>query len=140
MGRNISNAKTIPSIILAHYPATQAIYLFGSYATDHARLDSDIDIGLLLPPDQSRRENNLVLSQCRYDLQDALSQDVDLLNARQVSTVFQKEIIGGDRLYCADRYAADEFEMLVLSYYQKLNEERRDILNAFYRTGRAYAV
>ena len=80
------------------------------------------------------------MSRCRFDLQEALSREVDLLNARQVSTVFQKEIIGGARIYCADRYAADEFEMLVISYYQKLNEERREILAAFYRTGRAYAV
>ncbi len=63
------------------------------------------------------------------------------MNARLVSTVFQKEIIGSGRLiYAADPYAVDEFEMLVMSYYQKLNEERKDILESFYRTGRAYAV
>lgn len=131
---------TIIQIILAHYPAAQGIYLFGSYDAHKELPDSDIDIALLLPPEQARQEKNLLLSRCRFDLQDALSRDVDLLNARQVSTVFQKEIIGGVRLYCADLYAADEFEMLVISYYQKLNEERREILDAFYRTGRAYAV
>ena len=58
-----------------------------------------------------------------------------------MSTVFQKEIIADGRLiYCADRYAVDEFEMLVLSYYQKLNEERREIVDSFIETGRAYAV
>jgi predicted nucleotidyltransferase len=131
---------TIIQIILAHYPAAQGIYLFGSYDAHQELPDSDIDIALLLPPEQARQEKNLFLSRCRFDLQDALSRDVDLLNARQVSTVFQKEIIGGVRIYCADLYAADEFEMLVISYYQKLNEERREILDAFYRTGRAYAV
>jgi hypothetical protein len=30
--------------------------------------------------------------------------------------------------------------MLVLSFYQKLNEERREILAAFAETGRAYPV
>jgi predicted ATPase len=35
---------------------------------------------------------------------------------------------------------ADEFEMLMLSFYQKLNEERQDILAEFARTGRAYPV
>ncbi|MCZ7670644.1 MAG: hypothetical protein M5U34_27580 [Chloroflexi bacterium] len=44
------------------------------------------------------------------------------------------------RIFCADEYAADEFEMLTLSYYQKLNEERREILAEFARTGRAYPV
>ncbi|PKO20713.1 MAG: nucleotidyltransferase domain-containing protein [Chloroflexi bacterium HGW-Chloroflexi-1] len=132
--------EKIIKIILAHYPQTQGIYLFGSYGAHKEWPDSDIDIALLLSPGQAGQEKNLLLSQCRFDLQDALSQDVDLLNARQVSTVFQKEIISGVRIYCADPYAADEFEMLVISYYQKLNEERREILDAFYRTGRAYAV
>jgi len=139
MNRAETTAAII-QIILAHYPAVQAIYLFGSYAARQEWPNSDIDIALLLPPDQARQEKNLLLSRCRFDLQDALSRDIDLLNARLVSTVFQKEIIGGVRIYCADLYAADEFEMLVISYYQKLNEERREILDAFYRTGRAYAV
>lgn len=139
----MSQAETtaaIIQIVLTHYPAAQAIYLFGSYGAGNAWPDSDADIALLLTPEQAKAEPNLLLSQCRFDLEDALSKEVDLLNARQVSTVFQKEIIGGVRIYCADPYAADEFEMLVISYYQKLNQERREILDAFYKTGRAYAV
>jgi len=130
----------IIKIVLTHYPAAQAIYLFGSYGAGNAWPDSDADIALLLTPEQAKAEPNLLLSQCRFDLEDALSKEVDLLNARQVSTIFQKEIIGGIRIYCADPYAADEFEMLVISYYQKLNQERREILDAFYKTGRAYGV
>ena len=52
----------------------------------------------------------------------------------------QKEIIGGRLIYSPDHLAVDEFEMLVLSYYQKLNEERKDILESFRKTKRAYAV
>jgi len=133
-------AALIISTILSYYPAVQGIYLFGSYGSEKERRDSDIDIALLLPPEQARNEKMLLLSQCRFDLEEALSRPVDLLNARLVSTVFQKEIIGGTRMYCSDPYAADEFEMLVISHYQKLNQERQDILDAFYKTGRAYAV
>jgi hypothetical protein len=43
-------------------------------------------------------------------------------------------------LYCADQYPTDEFEMLALSSYQKLNEERREILDSILLTGRAYQV
>lgn len=139
----MNRAKTTATIIqtvLTYYPASQAIYLFGSYGDGSARPDSDVDIALLFTPEQAKTEQNLLMSRCRFNLTDALSKVVDLLNARQVSTVFQKEIIGGVRIYCADPYAADEFEMLVFSYYQKLNQERREILDAFYKTGRAYAV
>jgi uncharacterized protein len=93
-----------------------------------------------LPHEQAKKEKNLILSECRFELERTLSKQVDLLNSRLVSTVFQKEIIGGRLIHCADLFAVDEFEMLVLSYYQKLNEERKGILESFYRTGRAYAV
>ena len=133
-------SATIIQTVLAHYPVAQAIYLFGSYGAGNAWPDSDADIALLLTPEQAKAEQNMLLSRCRFDLEDALSKEVDLLNAREVSTVFQKEIIGGVRIYCADPYAADELEMLVISYYQGLNQERREILDAFYKTWRAYAV
>jgi len=139
MNRTETTAAII-QIVLTYYPETQAIYLFGSYGAGNAWPDSDLDIALLFTPEAAKTEQNLLISPCRFDLEKAISKEVDLLNARQVSTVFQKEIISGIRIYCADLYAADEFEMLVISYYQKLNQERSEILNAFYKTGRAYAV
>ncbi len=130
----------IIKIVLSHYPAVQGIYLFGSYGDETMRPDSDIDIALLLPHEQAKKEKNLILSRCRFDLEDALHHPVDLLNARHVSTVFQKEIISGALIYCANQYAVDEFEMLTISFYQKLNLERTGILESFQKTGRAYAV
>jgi len=126
--------------VLAHYPAVQGIYLFGSYATGNEWPDSDMDVAVLFAHEQAKNEKDLSLSQCRFELEKALNKEVDLLNARRVSTVFQKEIIRGKLIHCADRYAVDEFEMLVISYYQKLNEERKEILESFRRTGRAYSV
>jgi predicted nucleotidyltransferase len=130
----------IIKIVLAHFPAVQGIYLFGSYGDGNPRPDSDIDIALLLSHEQAKKEKNLILSKCRFDIEEALHHSVDLLNARYVSTVFQKEIISGTLIYCADQYAVDEFEMLTISFYQKLNLERAGILESFQKTGRAYAV
>jgi predicted nucleotidyltransferase len=127
--------------IVEHYPATQGIYLFGSYGTEDERADSDVDIALLLPPTQARMGQDLQVSRCRASLVNLFRRDVDLINARRVSTVFQKEIIALGRLiYCADQYAVEEFEMIVLSLYQTLNEERREILESFAADGRAYVV
>lgn len=131
----------IVSIVLEHYPAAQAIYLFGTYGTADEWPDSDVDIALLLPPEQARRQPQLMLTPCHYALADALGKPTDLLNAREISTVFQKEIVqSGRRVYCKDDNAVAEFEMLTLSHYQKLNEERKAILDSFEKTGRAYAV
>ena len=126
--------------VLTYYPSIQGIYVFGSYGSGDPLPDSDVDIALLLPHEQAKEEKNLMLSQCRFDLEKVLKKQVDLLNARQVSTVFQKEIIFGDLIFCSNANAVDEFEMLTLSYYQKLNEERSGILDAFMRTARAYEV
>ena len=131
----------IVKTVLGHYPSVQGIYLFGTHGTEYERPGSDVDIALILPPEQARQEGDLVLSQCRMDLESVLHKDVDLLNARQVSTVLQKEIIStGTILYCADRYALDEFEMLVMSFYQKLNEERAGVLAEGLASGRFYEV
>jgi predicted nucleotidyltransferase len=140
-GMQTTSQSIISKITLKHYPAIQGIYMFGSYGTQNEWPTSDVDIALLLPHAQASREQHLDLSACRREFEEALRREVDLINLRQVNTVFQKEIIAEGRLiYCADTLALDEFEMLVISYYQKLNEERREILKAFFKTGRAYAV
>ncbi|MDQ7839079.1 MAG: nucleotidyltransferase domain-containing protein [Thermodesulfobacteriota bacterium] len=126
---------------LKYYPDLQAIYLFGTYGTDEEWPDSDVDIALLLPWKKSKEAGSLMMSDLRFELESLLNKDVDLINLREVSTVLQKEVIvAGRRIYCADEYATDEFEMLVLSYYQKLSEERRDILQSFFETRRAFNV
>jgi predicted nucleotidyltransferase len=137
---NRATEELIVQEVLQQYPAVQGIYLFGSYGTADERPDSDVDIALLLPEDEAERAGLLALSDLQLQLSAALGRDVDLLNARLVSTVFQMVIIYGRLLYCADRYAVDEFEMLTMSYYQKLNEERAEILEEFRRTGKAYDV
>ena len=129
------------SEIVGHYPDIQGVYLFGSYGTEYERPDSDVDLALLLPPMQAIIEEDMQIGQCRASLVKLLNRDVDLVNVRRVSTVFQKVIIIDGRLiHCADRYAVENFEMLVLSLYQTLNEERRGILDAFAADGRAYPV
>jgi predicted nucleotidyltransferase len=80
--------ELIICLALSHYPATQGIYLFGSYGSAGERPDSDVDIALLLPPVEAKQAGHLVLSELHYQLAKALGRDVDLLNARLVSTVF----------------------------------------------------
>ncbi|MBU0702038.1 nucleotidyltransferase domain-containing protein [bacterium] len=133
--------KAIIQTILAPYPDTQAIYSFGTHGTEQEWPESDVDIAVLLPPKEAKQVGSFAMSKLHVTLEQLLGKDVDLINLRQVSTVFQKEItIQNRRFFCADNYAADEFEMLVLSFYQKLNEERRQILDEFWQTGRAYKV
>ena len=81
------------------------------------------------------------MSPCRSELETLLKADVDFINLRMVDTVFQNEIVGTAReIFVSDRAAADEFAMLAMSLYQKLSEERREIIEEVLRTGRAYDV
>lgn len=136
-----SEFDAIASIVVEHYPLAQAIYLFGSYGTAGEWPESDVDIAVLLPPGESRRAVSMAVGKEHGAIERVLGRDVDLINLRRVSTVLQKEIVmGGRRIYCADLYAAEEFEMHTLSLYQKLSEERAEILAEGLRSGRFYNV
>ena len=89
----------------------------------------------MLLPHNSRIGNlQLAKSGCRFELEELLEK-VDLLNVRKLSTVFQKEVVmNGHLIYSRTRHVVDEFEMLTLSYYQKLNEERAEILEEIQKT------
>jgi uncharacterized protein len=136
-----STTEFIIKTVAHYYPSVQGIYLFGSYQTDTEWPDSDVDVAVLLPYPDAKYERLMVVSKCRYWLEDILKKDVDLVNIRLASTVFQFQIVSTGRLiYTADERAVNEFEMLAISLYQKLSEERRDILEKFYETRRAYPV
>lgn len=129
--------QKIVDTILTSFPETQAIYLFGSFGTEDEWPNSDADIAILLPPQQAKAERTLAMHPLRAELESIVHRDVDLINLRRVSTVFQKEIVFAERrVYTGDRHAADEFEMLTLSFYQKLNEERAEIIRDGLETGR----
>ncbi len=131
------SSETIVKTVLSCYPEVEAIYLFGSYLTPDQQPDSDVDVAVLLPHKKAKFVKNLVMSDCRNALETVLKRTVDLINLRTVNTVFQNEIIQHGRIiYQQNEYAIDEFEMLVMSFYQKLNEERAGILEDILASGR----
>lgn len=126
-------------IITKHYPATQAIYLFGSHANGEAWPSSDLDLAILLPHAESRRECWPAMSECATELAMMVHTEVDLVNLRAVGTILQKEIIHhSQRIFATDAMAADLFEIQVVKNYQKLKEERADILAEGLNSGRFY--
>jgi predicted nucleotidyltransferase len=141
VGNQTAKVEAIVQTCLSCLPEIQAIYLFGSWATAQQNEQSDLDLALLLPQQQAKALANLYGSKLHKALESLLKIDIDLINIREANTVLQKEVIAdARRVYCADAYAADEFEMLTMSYYQKLNDERAAVLQSFYKTKRAYNV
>ena len=72
-----------------------------------------------------------------HALEEAARRTVDMVNLRTINTVFQNEIIQeGRAIYRRSEELVDEFEMQVMSAYQKLSEERALILEDIFATGR----
>ncbi|MCX8002604.1 MAG: nucleotidyltransferase domain-containing protein [Anoxybacillus mongoliensis] len=112
------------------------IYLFGSVATRHVRYDSDIDIAFLSDERSLDHYERFMLAQ---QLAERLQRDVDLIDLKQASTVFQAQIVhSGKVIYCADEQKRAEYEWLVLKMYAKLNEERAEILRNIVESGSVY--
>lgn len=135
------NEAEIVDVILHHYPQIQAVYLFGSYGTEHEKPDSDVDLALLLPHPHNAKQGPLLRSDCWSQLTTITRRPVDLIDLRTADTVFQNEIVRTGRiLLVKDENARLEFEMLTLSLYQKLQEERSGIIERILETKRVYNV
>ena len=131
------SSEAIVKTVLSFYPDVEAIYLFGSYLTRDQQRESDVDIAVLFSHEKAKLLNNFAMSDCRDALEKVSKRTVDLINLRTVNTVFQSEIIQQGRIiYQQNERAVDEFEMQVMSSYQKLNEERAGILEDILETGR----
>lgn len=128
--------------ILAAHSTTQAIYLYGTWGTEHQHPGSDIDLAVLLPHDEAKKIDMWEWNLLTMDVARAARVErADLINLRTAPVILRKEIIIAERrIHCADLYAAEEFEMLTLSFYQKLSDERREIVESGLKTGRFYDV
>ncbi len=136
----MNSTDVIIRAICHHHPDIQAIYLFGTCGTEDEWPDSDVDIALLFDPQRAKALDPLPMSDLRFEIEALLEKEADLINLRQAPTVLQKEVIAADRrIFKVDDCSADEFEMMTLSNYQKLNEERKDIIKDGLAVGRFVA-
>jgi len=111
------------------------IVLFGSAAKGCMKSTSDVDIAFLTDKDvQSFR-----LFEIAQELAGMLKREVDLIDLKSVSTVFQAQIVGnGKVIYDADPERRRSFFMIVLKQYAKLNEEREPVLERIRERGAIY--
>ena len=125
----MNNYDSIVDAILAAYPDTLAIYLFGSWGTPYQRTDSDLDIALLLPHDIAVDVDLMNWATLNGELSYVSRTDyVDLVNLQTAATGIQAEIIStGKVVFCRDDDARVEFEAHVLSMHQDLNIQREPL-------------
>jgi uncharacterized protein len=132
-----SDYSWINDMVLNDYPGIHAIYIYGSRAMGQINDESDWDIALLLP--YKLESSKIINLQAR--LSGLLSAEVDLINIRNINSILQKEIVmKGIRIYDDGTGESTRFEILAISLYQKLCEERRDIIDEGLKSGRFYHV
>jgi uncharacterized protein len=119
-------------------PSAQAIYLFGSQAIGMSSAGSDVDIAFFAPFEY--KADPVLLYQVQMQLEITLGKDVDFIHLNQESTVLQFQITTtGTHLYVKDTSLVLQYETLVLSMYQRLQEERKDIVDEIISSGKVYA-
>lgn len=111
------------------------LIIFGSALNGYFRPDSDIDIAFLSEKEYPDYKV-FILSQRLAAL---LGRDIDLVNLRNVSTVFKARIIGnGEVIYTKDEKMMNELFIRILKEYALLNEERKPIIERINKEGRVY--
>lgn len=116
--------ETIKEVLIPCFTPFYLV-LFGSFANNLERADSDIDIGIL--SEKILDPYSLYLT--AQKLAESLHREVDLVDLASASTVMQAQIITtGLTIYCSDERKRQLFAMKTLKMYAKLNEERHEIL------------
>jgi uncharacterized protein len=126
---------TIARVLRAAIPGLQAAYRFGSTASGETHATSDVDVAFIAV-------DPITVERCwevAGDLAAELTRDVDLIDLRRASTVMRVQVLrNAVTIVVDDSTALALFEMLSLSDYARLNEERRGILEDIKERGRVY--
>ena len=118
--------KKITEFLKMKIPGLLGIYIFGSFADNRLRPDSDIDIAFLTWEKISSVEKWKI----QEELASQLDIDIDLVDLKDASVVLRAEVVeNGVRIYTENEYECDNFEVTTYSMYADLNETRKDILN-----------
>ena len=112
-----------------------AVYQFGSSVAGATRRGSDLDVAVLALRRLGATE--------RFDLQErvaaSLGRDVDLVDLQSASTVMAMQVVStGKVLFDGVPVTRGAFEDRTFSYYARLNEERRGILERIAAEGTVY--
>lgn len=111
------------------------IYLFGSFAKGEGREDSDIDLAIYT--DKTVDDYKLFL--LANNLSFEVKRDVQIVDLRDISTVFSAQIVGTKEvLYSEDELLMANYDIRIFKDYAKLNEERKIVLEAIERDGKVY--
>jgi predicted nucleotidyltransferase len=122
--------------VLDLLPDAWAIYLYGSMARGDAGPGSDLDVAVLLPPNQTLEQP----WQLAGRLSGVLGQDVDLVDLRQAGHVLCMQVLAeGVVLYNAEPGQVLGWEASAMTRYGHYKYEVAGLMADFRSTGIGYA-
>jgi uncharacterized protein len=116
-------------------PGLRAVYRYGSAGSAYERVDSDIDLAVLLdvPLDFCRQ------SQLTAELAQLTGREIDLNDMHRLLVTLRVQIVTqGVRLFAVHHGAAEEYDSRTLSDYAYLNEARKGIMEDVRSRGSIY--
>jgi predicted nucleotidyltransferase len=113
------------------------IIIFGSAAQGRMNPDSDIDVAYL---SHHRAVSAYDLYMLAQEMAGIVGRDIHLIDLQQASTVLQAQVVSrGTVILDLEPQKRQEFFILTLKQYARLNEERKPILAKAKERGRIYA-
>ena len=113
--------------VLLRYLKLETVYLFGSILTDRFNKNSDIDIAFI----SDNEINNLELYNIKCELEAGINYDVDLIDFVLAPATLKIQILKNKKIiYCNSDEKRLFYEMKALSEYQKLNDERKIVIES----------
>jgi len=123
----------IQKIIFQKIDFVEGVYLFGSFSTNNATPQSDLDLAVLA----SKPISPIQSFEIAQEIVQHVRREVDLIDLRNANTVMQFQIVYKGIRFVTQSFAVCEaFEDFVFKSYARLNEERMDILNDISRRGK----
>ena len=103
-----------------------AIVLFGSYARNDQREDSDIDLAIRVDREIDSKE----LFNIKIELEEILEKDVDLIDLKNAQDGIRYEIlVNGITIYVKDELRFELYKLDMYREYLELNESKKIIID-----------
>lgn len=125
---------SIVMLLRSELPHALAIYAFGSRVLGAARVDSDLDLAVLV----EGYAKPLELWELAGKLASKVGCAVDLLDFRAASTVMQHQVLSLGRKLWAKEPNASLYECFVMSEKNALDIARADLIKDIAKEGRVY--
>lgn len=133
---NRDRLATARDVLLDWLPGAWAVYVYGSFARGDAGPDSDLDLAVLLPPDQALEMPWDIATR----VAERVRREVDLVDLRRASDVLRMQVLKHGRiLHNARPGEVLAWEAQAITRYAHYRREVAALMDQFRHTGVGYA-